>query len=74
MIPAFLERPGLRRPRCYSFGPSEVTTDGAGHIIKVPLHRMPCLGSPEHHFWEIIGLMVLSSAALFVWFRKSGWW
>jgi Mg2+ and Co2+ transporter CorA len=25
-------------------------------------------------FWEIILVMMLSSAGLFVWFRKSGWW
>jgi len=26
------------------------------------------------YFWEIIGLMLLSSVIMFVWFKRSGWW
>ena len=52
------------------FGPMTVITGLFG--MNVPLPSM--LGSPEYQFWEIIGLMVISSAALFVWFKKSGWW
>jgi magnesium transporter len=52
------------------FGPLTVITGLFG--MNVPLPSL--FGSPEHQFWEIIGLMLLSSAALYVWFRKSGWW
>ena len=52
------------------FGPLTVITGLFG--MNVPLPTL--FGKPEHQFWEIIGLMVLSSAGLFVWFRKSGWW
>ena len=52
------------------FGPLTVITGVFG--MNVPLPTL--LGSPEYQFWEIIGLMVLSSAILFVWFKKSGWW
>ena len=52
------------------FGPLTVITGLFG--MNVPLPTL--FGSPEYQFWEIIGMMVLSSAALFVWFRKSGWW
>jgi magnesium transporter len=52
------------------FGPLTVITGLFG--MNVPLPTL--FGSPEHQFWEIIGIMVLSSAALFVWFKKSGWW
>lgn len=52
------------------FGPLTVITGLFG--MNVPLPTL--IGSPEYQFWEIIGLMVLSSAALFVWFRRSGWW
>lgn len=52
------------------FGPLTVITGVFG--MNVPLPTL--FGSPEHQFWEIIGIMVLSSAALFVWFKKSGWW
>ena len=51
------------------FGPMTVITGLFG--MNVPLPTL--LGSPEHQFWEIIGIMVFSSAGLFVWFRKSGW-
>lgn len=52
------------------FGPLTVITGLFG--MNVPLPSL--FGSPEHQFWEIIGLMLLSSAALWFWFRKSGWW
>ncbi len=52
------------------FGPLTVITGLFG--MNVPLPTL--FGSPEYQFWEIIGLMVISSAALFVWFKKSGWW
>ena len=52
------------------FGPLTVITGVFG--MNVPLPTL--FGSPEHQFWEIIGLMVLSSAILFFWFKKSGWW
>jgi magnesium transporter len=52
------------------FGPLTVITGLFG--MNVPLPSL--LGSPQYQFWEIIGLMVISSAALFVWFKKSGWW
>lgn len=52
------------------FGPLTVITGLFG--MNVPLPTL--IGSAEYQFWEIIGLMVLSSAILFVWFKKSGWW
>jgi magnesium transporter len=52
------------------FGPLTVITGLFG--MNVPLPTL--LGSPQYQFWEIIGLMLISSALLFVWFRKSGWW
>jgi magnesium transporter len=52
------------------FGPLTVITGVFG--MNVPLPTL--FGSPEHQFWEIIGMMVLSSAVLFIWFKKSGWW
>jgi magnesium transporter len=52
------------------FGPLTVITGLFG--MNVPLPTL--FGSPEHQFWEIIGLMAFSSALLFVWFKKSGWW
>ena len=52
------------------FGPMTVITGLFG--MNVPLPTL--LGSPEHQFWEIIGMMVVSSAVLFIWFKKSGWW
>lgn len=27
----------------------------------------------EFQFWEIVALLLLSSAAMFIWFRRSGW-
>jgi magnesium transporter len=52
------------------FGPMTVITGLFG--MNVPLPSM--IGRPEYQFWEIVGLMALSSAGLFFWFRKSGWW
>ena len=52
------------------FGPMTVITGLFG--MNVPLPSL--LGSPEYQFWEIIGGMVVASTALFIWFRKSGWW
>ncbi len=52
------------------FGPLTVITGLFG--MNVPLPTL--FGNPEHQFWEIVGIMVLSSAVLFVWFKKSGWW
>jgi len=52
------------------FGPMTVITGLFG--MNVPLPTM--IGRPEYQFWEIIGIMVLSSSALFIWFRRSGWW
>ena len=51
------------------FGPMTVITGLFG--MNVPLPSL--IGSPEYQFWEIIGLMMLSSLAMFAWFRKSGW-
>ena len=52
------------------FGPLTVITGLFG--MNVPLPTL--FGNPDYQFWEIIGLMVLSSTALFIWFKKSGWW
>jgi magnesium transporter len=52
------------------FGPMTVITGLFG--MNVPLPTL--VGRPEYQFWEIIGLMVLSSTAMFYWFKKSGWW
>lgn len=51
-------------------GPMTVITGLFG--MNVPLPTL--LGSPEYQFWEIIAMMVVTSAGLFLWFRKSGWW
>lgn len=52
------------------FGPMTVITGLFG--MNVPLPTL--FGQPEWLFWEIILVMILSSAGLFLWFRKSGWW
>ena len=52
------------------FGPLTVITGVFG--MNVPLPTL--FGSEQYQFWEIIGIMVLSSAGLFIWFKKSGWW
>jgi magnesium transporter len=51
------------------FGPLTVITGLFG--MNVPLPTL--FGNPQYQFWEIIGMMVVSSAALFVWFRRSRW-
>ena len=52
------------------FGPLTVITGLFG--MNVPLPSL--IGNPQYQFWEIIGLMVISSTGLFIWFKKSGWW
>lgn len=52
------------------FGPLTVITGLFG--MNVPLPTL--LGSPKYQFWEIVGIMIVSSAGLFYWFKKSGWW
>lgn len=52
------------------FGPMTVITGLFG--MNVPLPTL--IGSEQYQFWEIIGIMVLSSVGLFYWFKKSGWW
>jgi len=52
------------------FGPLTVITGLFG--MNVPLPSL--LGKPEYQFWEVIGMMVVSSALLFVWFKRKGWW
>ena len=52
------------------FGPMTVITGLFG--MNVPLPTL--FGSPEYQFWEIIGMMAVTSTGLFIWFRKSGWW
>lgn len=51
------------------FGPLTVITGLFG--MNVPLPSL--FGSPEYQFWEIIGLMIVSSLVMFLWFRKSDW-
>jgi magnesium transporter len=52
------------------FGPLTVITGLFG--MNVPLPSL--LGSPQYQFWEVIGLMVVSTALLFIWFKRKGWW
>ncbi len=52
------------------FGPLTVITGIFG--MNVPLPSL--LGNPQYQFWEIMVLMILSSAGLFVWFKRKGWW
>jgi magnesium transporter len=52
------------------FGPMTVVTGLFG--MNVPLPTL--FGSPEYQFWEIVGIMAVSSTVLFFWFKKSGWW
>lgn len=51
------------------FGPLTVITGLFGMNVAIP----SLFGNPAYQFWEICGLMLVSSAALFVWFRTSGW-
>lgn len=52
------------------FGPLTVLTGMYG--MNVPLPHLP--GGPDMQFWWVVGFMVASSAAMFTWFRRSGWW
>jgi magnesium transporter len=52
------------------FGPMTVITGLFG--MNVPLPTL--IGSEQYQFWEIIGIMIVASTGLFIWFRKSGWW
>ena len=52
------------------FGPLTVITGLFG--MNVPLPSL--LGDPQYQFWEIVAIMLVSTAGLFIWFRKSGWW
>jgi len=51
------------------FGPLTVITGLFGMNVPIP----SLFGNPAYQFWEICGLMLVSSAALFFWFRTSGW-
>jgi magnesium transporter len=51
------------------FGPLTVITGLFGMNVPIP----SLFGNPAYQFWEICGLMLVSSAGLFVWFRTSGW-
>ncbi len=51
------------------FGPLTVITGLFGMNVPIP----SLLGNPAYQFWEICGLMLLSSGGLFIWFRKAGW-
>jgi magnesium transporter len=51
------------------FGPMTVMTGLFG--MNVPLPSL--FAAPEYQFWEIVGLMVLASAGLFIWFRSARW-
>lgn len=51
------------------FGPLTVITGLFG--MNVPLPSL--VGADGWQFWEIVALMLLSSAALYGWFRRAGW-
>ena len=52
------------------FGPLTVLTGLYG--MNVPLPHMP--GGEGAQFWWVVSLMATASVAMFVWFRRSGWW
>ncbi|MEP7117992.1 MAG: magnesium transporter CorA family protein [Acidobacteriota bacterium] len=52
------------------FGPLTVLTGMYG--MNVPLPHLP--GGPDMQFWWVVGFMVTAAAAMFAWFRRSGWW
>jgi magnesium transporter len=52
------------------FGPLTVLTGLYG--MNVPLPHLP--GGEGAQFWWVVALMVGAAAAMFVWFRRSGWW
>lgn len=51
------------------FGPLTVVTGLFG--MNVPLPTFP--GGEALQFWSIVGLMGLTSAGMFAWFRRTGW-
>lgn len=52
------------------FGPLTVLTGLYG--MNVPLPHLP--GGEHAQFWWVVGLMAAASVAMFVAFRRSGWW
>lgn len=52
------------------FGPLTVLTGMYG--MNVPLPHFP--GGEDLQFWWVLGLMGTASAAMFIGFRRSGWW
>ncbi len=52
------------------FGPLTVLTGLYG--MNVPLPHLP--GGEAMQFWWVVGFMATGSGAMFVWFRRSGWW
>jgi magnesium transporter len=51
------------------FGPLTVITGLYG--MNVPLPSL--VGEGTAQFWEIVGVMTLSSLGMYWWFKKSGW-
>lgn len=51
------------------FGPLTVITGLFG--MNVPLPSL--VGEGTAQFWEIVAVMVLASAGMYAWFKKSGW-
>ncbi len=51
------------------FGPLTVITGLFG--MNVPLPEFP--GGDAVQFWWIVGIMLVSSAGMFAWFRRTGW-
>lgn len=52
------------------FGPLTVLTGLYG--MNVPLPHLP--GGEAAQFWWVVAMMAAASAAMFTWFRRSGWW
>jgi magnesium transporter len=52
------------------FGPLTVLTGLYG--MNVPLPHMP--GGEGAQFWWVVSLMAAAGVAMFLWFRRSGWW
>jgi magnesium transporter len=51
------------------FGPLTVITGLFG--MNVPLPSL--VGEGTAQFWEIVGVMLLSSLGMYAWFKRSGW-
>jgi magnesium transporter len=51
------------------FGPLTVVTGLFGMNVTLPMFP----GGEPLQFWWILGLMVITSGAMFVWFRRTGW-